>query len=81
MNKFYGAKLDCDKDRRISELEHTYSLRKFHVDNKFIHNFLERMPSGRLRTDRVRLSIGKECFYGLFIKHVNKARSIIGIIF
>ena len=71
--KFYGAELDCDIDARISELGRTYSLRIFHDDNHFIHNLLERMPSGRLRTHRVRASIGKECFYGLFIKNVNKA--------
>ena len=72
--KFYGAELDCDIGlaARIAELGRIYSLRIFHDDNHFIHNFLERMPSGRLRTHRVRASINKECFYSLFIKNVNK---------
>ena len=37
-----------------------------------VHNYLEHMPSGRIRTHRVWATIGKECIYGLFIENVNK---------
>ena len=37
------------------------------------HNYLQHIPSGRIRTHRIWASIGKECFHGLFIKNVYKA--------
>ena len=66
IKKFYYAELDCDLDARISELRCTDSLPTciFHDDNHFIHNFLERIPSARLRTHGVQASIGNEFFVG-----------------
>ena len=55
-----------DIDARISELGHTYSLRIFHDDNHFIQNLLERMPSRRPRTHRVRASMAKSVLWPIY---------------
>ena len=63
--QFYGAKLDCDVANRVLELGHTYSLRIFHDDDHFIHNVLEKMLSGRIRSHKVQAAIGKEYWHFL----------------
>ena len=45
--------------------------RMFH--DLFIYNVLEKMPSGRIRSHKVRAAIGKECFYSQLIKYINDA--------
>ena len=48
--QFYGAKLNCDVANRVLELGWLHSLRIFHDNDHFIHNVLEKMPSGRIRS-------------------------------
>ena len=60
--QFYDAKLDCDMANRGLEVGRTYSLCIFHDDNHFIHNVLEKMPSGRIKSHKVQAAIGKGCF-------------------
>ena len=71
--QFYGAKLDCDVANRVLELGPTYSLYIFHDNDHFIHNVLEKMPSGRIKSHKAQAAIGKECFYSQLIKYINDA--------
>ena len=48
-------------------------IRMFHDNDHFIHNVLEKMPSGSIRSHKLRATIGKECFYSQLIKYINDA--------
>ena len=48
-------------------------IRVFHGYDHFIHNVLEKMPSGHIRSHKVRVAIGKECFHSQLIKYINDA--------
>ena len=48
-------------------------IRVFHGYDHFIHNVLEKMPSGRIRSHKVRAAIGKGCFHSQLIKYINDA--------
>ena len=67
--------------RRLTWVHHISTSTVISVTHRYTFAHAGIIRIGRLRTDRVRPSIGKECLYGLFIKIVNKAHSIIGIIF
>ena len=58
---------------RVLELGHTYSLRIFHDDDHFIHNVLEKILSGHIRSHKVRAAIGKERFYSQLIEYITDA--------
>lgn len=49
-----------------------FMLSIYHDESHFIHRFLHRMPSGRLRGYRHRCSIGRDCFLRHFILFINK---------
>ena len=50
----------------------TYVLKSFLNDENFIHNFLEQMPSGRIRSFKWRTSVGKNSFIRSAVTVLNK---------
>ena len=51
-----------DLDTIVKQRTKSIILRSFQDDDHFIHDFIERCPSGRLRHVKYRSSWGKDCF-------------------
>jgi hypothetical protein len=69
----YGATVNRDIDALVEERTRQYILGIYHDDVHFIHNVLDKLPSGRLRSHKVRSAVGRDNFYTFFIKFINDA--------
>jgi hypothetical protein len=67
----YGANINSDIDILVSQKAKQYILRIYHDDKHFIHDILEKLPSGRLRAHKVRSALGRDCFYTHLVKLLN----------
>ena len=58
-------------DKTLQKRTKKYIMNAYHDETHFIHNFLHKLPSGRLQTYKHRCAIGKACFLRHFILTVN----------
>ena len=58
-------------DKTLEKRTKKYIMNAYHDETHFIHNFLHKLPSGRLQTYKHRCAIGKACFLRHFILTVN----------
>ena len=70
-SKRYGVSIDYTLDSLISDRAKNYVLNIFHNESHFVHDILDKLPSGRLRTHKVRANIGRVSFYTKMIKIIN----------
>ena len=70
-SKRYGVSIDYTQDSLISDRAKNYVLNIFHNESHFVHDILDNLPCGRLRTHKVRANIVRVSFYTKMIKIIN----------